>query len=136
MGAITQTRVLGGVVGIAIAQVVLSSAVRTDLPAILTPDQVDTLLQSAASISKLAPKQIHQVQKVCGHAFNKQTRQVMYFAIASLVVSLAAFRRHPRSFADAGKQEGGQEVGVEAVVAGGLGEGGERRMDDEGKVMG
>ncbi|KAL9594715.1 MAG: hypothetical protein Q9219_006879 [cf. Caloplaca sp. 3 TL-2023] len=112
MGAITQTRVLGGVVGIAIAQVVLSSAIRTDLPAILTQPQIDALLQSAASIAELAPEQIGQVQKVYGDAYNAQTRLVMYFAIGSLVVSAFAFRRHPRSFADAGKNEE-VEVGLE-----------------------
>ncbi|KAL8717592.1 MAG: hypothetical protein Q9225_005181, partial [Loekoesia sp. 1 TL-2023] len=105
MGAITQVRVLGGVVGIAIAQVVLSSTIRADLPSILTPEQIGELLESAASISKLVPEQIQEVRKVYGHAYNLQTRMVMYFAIASLVVSLLAFRRHPRSFADAGKVE-------------------------------
>ena len=111
MGAITQVRVLGGVVGIAIAQVVLSSTIRTELPSILTPEQVSELLESAASIANLSPTQAQEVREVYGHAFNIQTRLVMYFAIASLVVCLLAFRRHPKSFADAGKRKSVLEDG-------------------------
>lgn len=103
MGAITQVRVLGGVVGIAVAQVVLSSTIRADLPSFLTPEQVEAILESAASISKLEPEQIREVQRVYGGAFNKQTRMVMYFAVASLAVACFAFRRRPRSFADVDK---------------------------------
>lgn len=105
MGAITQVRVLGGVVGIAIAQVVVSSTIRSDLPSILNPDQVEALLESAGSIATLEPSQAAEVRRVYGHAYNLQTRMVMYFAIASLVVCLIGFRRHPKSFADAGKKD-------------------------------
>ncbi len=105
MGAITQVRVLGGVVGIAIAQVVISSTIRSDLPSILDPDQVEALLESAGSIASLEPSRAAEVRRVYGHAFNLQTRMVMYFAIASLVVCLIGFRRHPKSFADAGKKD-------------------------------
>ncbi|KAL8640452.1 MAG: hypothetical protein Q9226_008745 [Calogaya cf. arnoldii] len=103
MGSITQVRVLGGVIGIAIAQVLLSSTIRSSLPSILNPAQLDALLESAATISKLSPAQATEVRRIYGHAFNRQTRTVMYFAIASLVVSIVAFRRHPKSFADTDK---------------------------------
>ncbi|KAL8942172.1 MAG: hypothetical protein Q9216_001819 [Gyalolechia sp. 2 TL-2023] len=103
MGAITQVRVLGGVVGVAIAQVILSSSVRADLPSFLSPEQVEQLLSSASSIAQLEPDQILAVRKAYGDAYNQQTRMVMYFAIASLAVALLAFRKDLRSFADAGK---------------------------------
>ncbi|KAL8843746.1 MAG: hypothetical protein Q9176_001954 [Flavoplaca citrina] len=116
MGAITQVRVLGGVVGIAIAQVVVSSTIRSDLPSILNPDQVEAFLESAGSIASLEPSQAAEVRRVYGRAFNLQTRMVMYFAIASLVVCLIGFRRHPKSFADAGKKD--TTVGEERVDPG------------------
>lgn len=114
MGAITQVRVLGGVIGIAIAQVVVSSTIRSDLASILNPTQLDSLLQSTASITALSPAQAADVRRVYGHAFNLQTRMVMYFAIASLVVCLLGFRRHPKSFAETGKK-GMEAEGVERV---------------------
>ncbi|KAL9588225.1 MAG: hypothetical protein Q9203_002968, partial [Teloschistes exilis] len=76
MGAITQVRVLGGVIGIAIAQVVVSSTIRSDLASILNPTQLDSLLQSTASIAALSPGQAADVRRVYGHAFNLQTRMV------------------------------------------------------------
>ncbi|KAL8777103.1 MAG: hypothetical protein Q9194_002749 [Teloschistes cf. exilis] len=116
MGAITQVRVLGGVIGIAIAQVVVSSTIRSDLASILNPTQLDSLLQSTASIAALSPGQAADVRRVYGHAFNLQTRMVMYFAIASLVVCLLGFRRHPKSFAETGKKGmEGEGEGVERV---------------------
>ncbi|KAL8995318.1 MAG: hypothetical protein Q9169_004922 [Polycauliona sp. 2 TL-2023] len=116
MGAITQVRVLGGVIGIAIAQVVVSSTIRSDLPSILNPAQLDALLESTASIATLSPTQASEVRRVYGNAFNLQTRMVMYFAIASLVVCLIGFRKHPKSFADAGKNATETESeGVERV---------------------
>ena len=68
MGAITQVRVLGGVVSIAVAQVVVSSTIRSDLPSILNPDQVEALLESAGSIASLEPSRAAEVRRVYGHA--------------------------------------------------------------------
>lgn len=148
MGAITQVRVLGGVVGIAIAQVVLSSSTRSDLPSILSPEQIQHIIAEPSSISSsvLQPEQVLAVRKVFGDAFNQQTRMVMYFACASLVVSLFAFRRELRSFADAGRGDkrlsmAGSDKGVNrlsvlsgegVMVGGGVGVGVGGAMDGGG----
>lgn len=95
MGAITQVRVLGGVIGLAIAQAVLYRSLRSKLGSILSPQQVAALLDSTGSISKFLPAQATATRQVYGDAFNLQMRIVTFIAAASVVSSCFAFRRHP-----------------------------------------
>lgn len=95
MGAITQVRVLGGVIGIAICQAVLSSHVKNELVDVLDPNQLAALLRSAIEIAILNPVQITATREAYGRGFNIQTRIMMYFAAASFIISLASFKRHP-----------------------------------------
>lgn len=70
MGAITQVRVLGRVVGIEIAQVMLPSTIRRYLPDVLLSEAVNQLLVSAASISKMSPSEAKEVRRIYGHTLH------------------------------------------------------------------
>ena len=95
MGAITQIRVLGGVIGIAICQAILSSHVKNELVDVLNPNQLAALLRSATEMAVLNPVQRTATREAYGRGFNLQTRIMMYFAAASFVISIASFKRHP-----------------------------------------
>ena len=95
MGVITQIRVLGGVIGIAICQAILSSHVKHELVDVLSASQLAALLRSTTEMANLNPVQIKATREAYGRGFNLQTRIMMYFAAASLIISLASFKRHP-----------------------------------------
>ncbi len=107
MGAITQVRVLGGVIGLAIAQAVLLSSVRSHLISVLTPSQLDLLLSSTTYIASLPPEVAQLTRQVYGDASNLQMRIIVGFAGASLIASLGAWRRHAVEYADIAKNMNG-----------------------------
>ena len=105
MGAITQVRVLGGIIGLAIAQAILTRSLESKLGSFLSSQQIATLLDSTESISDLSPPQAKKTRQVYGDAFNLQMRIVTFIAAASVVSSLCAFRRHPVSVTDRAKEQ-------------------------------
>ena len=105
MGAITQVRVLGGVIGLAIAQAVLTRSLGAKLGSILSPPQIQSLLESTGSILHFSPSEASATREVYGQAFNLQMRIVTFIAAASLIVSIAAFRRHPKSFGESSQKQ-------------------------------
>ena len=57
MGAITQVRVLGGVIGIAIAHATLNGQVQVELREVLGEEMLAALLRSAEEIEKMTDEQ-------------------------------------------------------------------------------
>jgi hypothetical protein len=96
-GGITQVRVLGGLVGLAICTAVAFDLVKSELSSKLSAAQLKSLLQSSYSIAQFSPAQQDATRRVYGDAFNLQMKIVMGFTIASLCISLFTFRRNPRS---------------------------------------
>ncbi len=105
IAAITQVRVLGGVIGVAICQLILTNHVNSKLAGVLDPQQIKSLLLSPNEASRLSPNQAIAVQEAYGSGFNLQSRTMLFLAIASLVVSLAAFKRHPKHMKDLAEDE-------------------------------
>ncbi|KAL9110367.1 MAG: hypothetical protein Q9227_005098 [Pyrenula ochraceoflavens] len=95
MGAITQVRILGGVIGIGIGDIILHGKVYSKLNTILTPQQIGALLTSTENLGTFAPNQINAVKRLYSDGFNFQFRIMMYIAIACFVVSLGTFVKRP-----------------------------------------
>jgi uncharacterized membrane protein YdcZ (DUF606 family) len=104
IGAITQVRVLGGVIGLAIVQATLIADLKSRLAGILTPQQLSGVLASTERIALLPPEEARITRHVYGEAANRQMRIVMGFAIAGLLVSLFGWRRHAVEFKDLVRQ--------------------------------
>ncbi|KAI1100336.1 MFS general substrate transporter [Jackrogersella minutella] len=100
IGAITQVRVLGGLIGIAMAQAVLSSRVVDGLSSILTPEKLSLILQSAQSISGLTDEERMATKQIYGEAFNLQNRIMVGISAVSLLSCLGAWRRRPVQFVE------------------------------------
>lgn len=97
MGAITQIRVLGGVIGIAISQAILSSHVRNSLREVLSPQQLTALLHSTEELKNMTPAQARTTRETYGQGFKLQTRAMLYIAVASFIISIASFKKNPIS---------------------------------------
>jgi hypothetical protein len=100
MAAISSLRSLGGTIGLAIGNIVLSSRVWNKLSPILSPDQVTLVIQSPEKITQFKPDQIRFVRETFGLGFNFNTKVTLFFAIAAFVACLGCFVRHPMQIRD------------------------------------
>ncbi|KAK4118273.1 MFS general substrate transporter [Parathielavia appendiculata] len=98
--AITQVRVLGGLIGIAVGQAVLTRRLLADLGAVLPPEKIAALLRSTTAIADFTPEEAADTAQVYGEAFNLQNRVMLGFGAAGLLACLGAWKRHPVEFAD------------------------------------
>jgi len=95
IGTMTQTRVFGGVVGLAVCQLVILSRLQSQLSQHLTPQQLRDILVSAKNIDFLSPDLAQKTRQVYGDGANFQMRIAMVISIASLVVGLFMWRQKP-----------------------------------------
>lgn len=93
-------------IGLAISTTALSNYIKPRLASVLSPQQLSQLSQFSSSIAQFPPEQAAATRVVYNDAYNLQMRIVMGFALASLVISLLAFRRHPLDLNAAGLGEG------------------------------
>ena len=114
MGAIIQVRVLGGVIGLAIAQAILTRSLDTKVGSFLSKQQIAALLDSTRSITDFPPDQAKSTRQVYNDAFNLQMRIATFIAAANVLISLCAFQRHPVSIMDRAKEQQARFLGAEA----------------------
>ena len=69
----------------------------TDLDTVLTPAEIQALRQSLNTIPELTMKKQEAVQHAFAHAFRDQFKVCMYIGVACVIVSFAAFNKHPVS---------------------------------------
>lgn len=96
MGSVTQIRVLGGTIGLAICSALLSNHVTDQTAGLLTPEQQSALLQSFQSINVLPLEMQTMIRRVYADGYSQQMRVMLYFSIASLVSLVLLVERHPR----------------------------------------
>jgi hypothetical protein len=87
MGALTQIRVLGGTIGIALSTTIQNNHVGAYLPTFLNPAQVGAIMTSSRAIESLRPDLATQVRQTYAVGYNRQTR-VMVFVVAGELASL------------------------------------------------
>jgi hypothetical protein len=90
----TQVRTLGGVIGIAIVQAILLSHLRSQLPSVLTPDQLSAVVTSTANISRLSGPVAELTRQIFGEAVNLEMKTATGFAGAALIASLFVWRKN------------------------------------------
>lgn len=105
-GAISQARILGGSIGLAIATIVLNNKLDKKLTGVLNPTQLSNLKQSLSTIRELPLGEQGAVAQVYSNSFNQQMRICTYLSVVCVVASLATYSRTPASIAAArAKQE-------------------------------
>lgn len=95
----SQGRLLGGNLGLAIATIVLNQQLISDLSGIVSPDELNTLRHSLLAISSLTPQQVEIVQQAFADAFKTQLVTNMGVVGAAFVFSICTWERHPTTFA-------------------------------------
>ncbi|KAM7213961.1 Major facilitator superfamily domain containing protein [Rhypophila decipiens] len=96
MGSVTQIRVLGGTIGLAICSTLLNNQITAETSRFLTPSQVGALLQSFQSIEHLPPGVQNEVRNVYGAAYGEQMRVMLYFSVVAMVSLVLLAERRPR----------------------------------------
>ncbi|KAI2622334.1 drug resistance transporter EmrB/QacA subfamily [Hypoxylon sp. NC1633] len=99
MGAITQVRVLGGTIGLAIGSTVLNNHLSSNLPALLSPADIRQISDSVQYVNMLPDATRDAVRQVFADGFNAQFRVMMYFSMAVWVFALALWERRLRNAA-------------------------------------
>lgn len=98
-GLMSQGRLLGGNLGLAIATIVLNQQLVSDLSGIVPPDEIDNLRHSLLAISSLTAQQAEVVRQAFADAFKTQLVINMGVAGAAFVFSVCTWERHPATFA-------------------------------------
>ncbi len=96
MGAVTQVRVLGGTIGLAISSVVLNSFVEKGLKARLSAEQIAAISQSLSGIEDLDASMQAFVRTTFAAGYNRQTMVITGFSAAVLVSCCLMWERVPR----------------------------------------
>ncbi|TVY75996.1 Efflux pump FUS6 [Lachnellula suecica] len=93
--AITQFRVLGGTIGLAIVISAMNRTIRPDLLQVLSPEQVNSVLDTT-SIIKSFPSEVQTiVRTIFGRGYNLQMEIMVGFAVAQLPSTLLMWTRTP-----------------------------------------
>lgn len=98
---ITQLRLFGGVIGVAICRVAQNAYITPRLAQIVSPGMAAAIQSSASQSQTLASDQADAVRQLYGEAFNFQWRILTYISLANIVFALMTFRRHAKSVHDA-----------------------------------
>lgn len=95
----SQGRLLGGNLGLAIATIVLNQELVSDLSGIVPPDEINNLRHSLLAISSLTAQQAEVVRQAFADAFKTQLVINMGVAAAAFVFAICTWERHPTTFA-------------------------------------
>jgi len=96
IGAVTQVRVLGGTIGLAISTVVLNSYVKSALAAQLNPEQIAGIAGSLSELGKLSREEQIFVRTTFAEGYNRQTRITLVFSAVVVLSCLLMVERKPR----------------------------------------
>ncbi|KAF2800543.1 MFS multidrug transporter-like protein [Melanomma pulvis-pyrius CBS 109.77] len=92
-GAIVQFRQFGSTIGLSIATSILNSKVRSRLPSVLSPAQLDALLQTTTVIHRIPAELKAAVEDVFIEAYSLQFKVLTAFSGACLFAALMVWKK-------------------------------------------
>ncbi|KAH0292736.1 MFS general substrate transporter [Aureobasidium namibiae CBS 147.97] len=96
LGAVTQMRQLGGVIGLAVTQAILNGNFRSQLANFLSAEELKAVMLSTANIETLGTAHKDLTCRAYGRSANAQMRVVTAFAGAAILTSIFAWQKAPR----------------------------------------
>ncbi|KAL2267092.1 hypothetical protein VTJ83DRAFT_4369 [Remersonia thermophila] len=106
MGALTQIRVLGGTVALAICSAVMSNHLRDSLGGLVTPTEAAEIAETLGAINKLDAERMAQVRLAFAQGYRTQIQLLTGFSGAALVSALFLISRRPITAREVAKQRG------------------------------
>ncbi|KAI4847253.1 MFS general substrate transporter [Aureobasidium sp. EXF-8845] len=96
LGAVTQMRQLGGVIGLAVTQAILNGDFRSQLADFLSTEELKAVMLSTENIKKLSAAHRAMTCRAYGSSANTQMRVVTAFAGVAILTSIFAWQKAPR----------------------------------------
>jgi hypothetical protein len=96
LGAVTQMRQLGGVIGLAVTQAILNGDFRSQLANFLSTEELKAVMLSTENIKKLSAAHRAMTCRAYGSSANTQMRVVTAFASVAILTSIFAWQKAPR----------------------------------------
>jgi hypothetical protein len=96
MGALTQVRVLGGTVALAICSMLLSNSLQDALKVVITPQQLAGISDSLSAIDALQPSQIATVRTAFAEGYHRQMILLTAFSGVTVLACLLLWESQPR----------------------------------------
>ncbi|KAF1828905.1 MFS general substrate transporter [Decorospora gaudefroyi] len=98
IGSVTQIRVLGGTIGLAICSALLNNHIQADASKFLSVQQVAALLESFSAINQLPLELQLEVRRVYATGYSQQMRVMLYFCIVCLLSLALLVEKKQRKF--------------------------------------
>ncbi|KAG8526402.1 uncharacterized protein KY384_000396 [Bacidia gigantensis] len=95
VGAITQARILGGSIGLAVCTNILNTKIES-ASGWLSSKQLSDLLQSAQTIKTLPPNLQQSIRQLFGKGYNEQMQVMTAFGGAAVLAGLMMWEKQPR----------------------------------------
>ena len=93
LGSVTQFRIMGGVIGLAIVTAAYKGYIQSHLGSFLTPEEMSQLLESAHNILLFDANKQDQIREAFARGYNIQFRILIAFAAAQIPSSLLMWQR-------------------------------------------
>lgn len=97
MGCIVQFRFMGGAIGLAVANSIMNSWLKSKLSPILPAEELSALLETTTTISMFPPDLQKAVRIIFAKGYNLQMKAVLGFAVAQFPATLLMWTRKPLS---------------------------------------
>jgi hypothetical protein len=114
MGALTQIRVLGGTVSLAVCSAVLSNYLREHLAGVITPAEFGAIAETFGAIEKLGPERVAKVRLAFAEGYRRQFQILTGFSGAALLAALFLISRHPVTVKEVSRRRDGGVADAEA----------------------
>lgn len=95
VGALTQARILGGCIGLAVCTNILNDKVKS-MSTFLSPQQLRSLLQSAETINTLPANLQERVRQIYSTGYNKEMQALTAFGGAAIIATLLMWEKKLR----------------------------------------
>ncbi|KAH8680619.1 drug resistance transporter EmrB/QacA subfamily [Xylariales sp. PMI_506] len=96
MGAITQIRVLGGTIGLAISATILNNHLAANLPTLLDANSIQEISDSVQYINTLPDSTRDAVRQVFADGYTQQLRVMLYFSAVVWLSVMLLVEKKPR----------------------------------------
>lgn len=94
-GIVAMARIYGGSIGIAASNALFNRQAQTELPAVLTPEQIRQLQQDTSVIATFGPIQAEAVAKAYAHSFRKTMWMCLGYAGCIVLLAGLTWMREP-----------------------------------------